>query len=144
VTHEGHRTAPSAGATYPLELYVATREGFGHYEPAAHRLVMLTERDRRAELRGVAFDQAPIGQAPAVFVIAAVIERTEQRYGPGRTPRYVAMEAGHAAQNLLLEAVALGLGAVPMGAFDDAGVARALDLPAGHRPLYLIPVGRPR
>jgi hypothetical protein len=54
VTHEGHRTAPSAGATYPLELYVATPDGFGHYEPGEHRLVMLTERDLRAELRGVA------------------------------------------------------------------------------------------
>ncbi len=143
VTHAGHRTTPSAGALYPLEVYVATTAGLGHYEPEPHRLTTLAGNDLRTDLRRAAHDQPQVAEAPAVFVIAAVPGRTEGKYG-SRTPRYVAMEAGHAAQNLLLEAVSLGLGAVPMGAFDDAAVARALGLPAGQEPLYLIPVGHPR
>jgi nitroreductase len=76
--------------------------------------------------------------------MAAVYERTGQKYGQARTPRYVHMEAGHAAQNLLLEAVALGLAGVPVGAFDDDELRRVLSLPADHRPIYLLPVGHPR
>jgi SagB-type dehydrogenase family enzyme len=143
VTHDGHRTAPSAGALYPLELYVASAAGFSHYEPEPHRLTPLAARDLRAGLRRAAYDQAEISEAPATFVIAAVFERTAQKYGE-RSARYVPMEAGHAAQNLLLEATALGLGAVPMGAFDDVRVAQVLDLPGDQKPLYLIPVGRAR
>jgi SagB-type dehydrogenase family enzyme len=78
-----------------------------------------------------------------VFVVTAVYARTERKYGAARSPRYVHLEAGHAAQNLLLQAVALGLGAVPIGAFDDEGVQEVLGIPEDHRPLYLIPVGRP-
>jgi nitroreductase len=62
------------------------------------------------------------------------------RYGD-RADRYVLLEAGHAAQNLLLEAVAMGLGAVPIGAFDDVAVSQAMELADGEVPLYLIPVG---
>ena len=91
-----------------------------------------------------ALDQEAITQAPAVFVIAAVYERTSHKYGAARTPRYVHMEVGHAAQNLLLETVALGLGGVTIGAFEDDALRNALSLPADHRPLYLIPVGHPR
>jgi SagB-type dehydrogenase family enzyme len=91
-----------------------------------------------------ALRQESVRQSPAVFIVAAVYERTEQKYGTERGPRYVHMEAGHAAQNLLLEAVALGLGAVPIGAFQDEEIQQALGLPADHQPLYLIPVGHPR
>ncbi len=79
-----------------------------------------------------------------MFVLAAVFDRIASRYGAARAPRYVWMEAGHAAQNLLLQAVALGLGAVVIGAFDDELVGEVLGLPRDQRPLYLIPVGRPR
>ncbi len=145
ITHpDGLRTAPSAGALYPLELYVATASGFYHYEPRGHRLVQLSDRDLRASVRRAALDQEAITQAPAVFVIAAVYERTSRKYGATRTPRYVHMEAGHAAENLLLEAVALGLGGVPIGAFDDDALQNVLALDANCRPLYLIPVGHPR
>jgi len=140
----GLRTAPSAGALYPLEVYVATAEGSYRYVPAEHALVAVVSGDRRPALWQAALRQDAVRQAPAVFVIAAVFERTERKYGPERTPRYVHLEAGHAAQNLLLQAVALDLGAVPIGAFDDGGVQAALSLPADHRPLYLIPVGHPR
>jgi SagB-type dehydrogenase family enzyme len=78
-----------------------------------------------------------------VLVVTAVYARTSEKYGTARSPRYVHLEAGHAAQNLLLQAVALGLGAVPIGAFDDARVQGVLGLPSDHEPLYLIPVGNP-
>ena len=85
-----------------------------------------------------------MAEAPLVIAITAVYARTEAKYGRDRGPRYVHLEAGHAAQNILLQAVALGLGAVPMGAFDDRRVQDVLGLPADHVPLYLVPVGHPR
>lgn len=139
----GYRTAPSAGALYPLEIYVATGDGLFHYEVEQHALTVVDRADVRPALHQAALRQAAVGQAPAVFVIAAVYERTAVKYGAERSPRYVHLEAGHAAQNLLLQAVALELGAVPIGAFDDAAVQQALGLPAEQRPLYLIPVGQP-
>jgi len=145
ITHpDGYRAAPSAGALYPLELYVATQEGLFHYQPHSHRLIRRQARDLRAELARAALDQSAVSEAPAVFVIVAVYERTARKYGPARTPRYVHLEAGHAAQNLLLEAVALGLGGVPVGAFHDERIQSVLGLPGDHKPLYLIPVGHPR
>ncbi len=141
---EGQRTAPSAGALYPVELYVATADGLHHYVPDGHRLVRRIAHDVRAALRTAALDQGAVSEAPAVFVIAAVQARTELKYGPARSPRYVGMEAGHAGQNLLLQATVLGLGAVPVGAFDDDRLREVLELPAGQRPLYLIPVGKAR
>jgi len=140
----GLRTAPSAGALYPLELYVATAEGLFHYERRGHRLLRAAEEDPRPALQYAALDQPSVGEAPAVFVITAVRARTEGKYGTARTPRYIHMEAGHAGQNLLLQATALGWAGVPVGAFDDERVRRALTLPQGEEPLYLIPVGKPR
>jgi len=144
ITHPaGYRTAPSAGALYPLEVYVLLPQGVYHYEPQAHTLTRWQEGDLRPALHAVALRQDAIVQAPAVFVITAVYERTEAKYGKQRSPRYVHLEAGHAAQNFLLQAVALGLGSVPIGAFYDQGVQEALNLPADHQPLYLLPVGVP-
>lgn len=74
--------------------------------------------------------------------MAARPERTTAEYGP-RGQRYVHLEAGHAAQNLLLEATAMGFGAVPIGAFDDARIREVLDLPADREVVYLIPIGEP-
>ena len=145
ITHPGGlRTAPSAGALYPLEVYVVTATGLHHYEPRGHRLSVRSDRDLRRALARAALGQECVARAPAVFVIAAVRARTEAKYGPARSPRYVDMEAGHSAQNLLLQATALGLGGVPVGAFEDDGVQAALGLPRDHRPLYLVPVGKPR
>jgi SagB-type dehydrogenase family enzyme len=142
VTHPaGLRTAPSAGARYPLETYVVLPEGVYHYQPQEHRLRLHLAGDQRAALHAVTLRQDAVFQAPAVLVIAAVYGRTAERYGAERTPRYVHMEVGHAAQNVLLQAVALGLGAVPIGAFYDGDVQRVLALPDDQAPLYLIPVG---
>ncbi len=139
----GHRTAPSAGALYPLELDVVTALGVARYVPDGHALAPRGAADLRPALQRAALDQSAIGDAPLVIVISGVTERTAERYGAERAERYVAMEAGHAAQNVLLQAVTLGLGAVPVGAFDDAQVRRVLSLADGEAPLYLIPVGHP-
>jgi SagB-type dehydrogenase family enzyme len=138
----GGRTAPSAGALYPLEVYVVVAGGAYRYEPDGHRAEVLSGDDLRLPLQTAALAQSAVGDAPAVIVIAAVYARTAVKYGD-RATRYVQLEAGHAAQNVLLQAVALGLAAVPIGAFDDAGVQRVLGLPSDQRPLYLIPVGHP-
>jgi SagB-type dehydrogenase family enzyme len=140
----GFRTVPSAGALYPLEVYVATAQGIFHYQPQGHHLVVLSPVDARPALYAAALDQEAIRQAPALFAMTAVYERTISKYGQERSPRYVHLEAGHAAQNLLLQAVALNLGAVPIGAFHDKEVQAALGLTEDHEPLYLIPVGHPR
>jgi len=140
---DGRRTAPSAGALYPLELYVATPNGFFYYDPRRHQLERRSAGDLRMAISRAALGQKQVAEAPAVFLFSGVIERTSKRYGE-RAPRYVYMEVGHAAQNLLLQAVALNLGGVPVGAFDDTQLQQAAGLPADHRPLYLVPVGRPR
>ena len=139
----GGRTAPSAGALYPIEVYVADRDGVLHYVPDGHRTQRVTDADLRAALAEAAGGQEAVGAAPSVFVIAAVPGRTEAKYGD-RADRYVALEAGHVCQNLLLEATALGLGAVPVGAFSDEAVRSALGLPGDVTPLYLVPVGHPQ
>lgn len=145
ITHPaGLRTAPSAGALYPLEVYAVTREATYHYNPQGHHLVVHARGDLRAALYAVALMQDSILQAPVTIVITAVYARTAKKYGEERTPRYVALEVGHAGQNVLLQAVALGLGAVPIGAFLDDQVQNVLALPRDHQPLYLIPVGHPR
>ncbi len=148
ISAPGHRTAPSAGATYPLEIYLAVGNvenlsaGVYHYLPEKHRLEVVSSGDIRGPLAAAAVGQGWLSHAPVVVVITGVLDRTAGRYGK-RAERYVPMEAGHSAQNLLLEATALGLGATPVGAFDDAEVARLLHLRTGEGPLYLVPVGRP-
>jgi SagB-type dehydrogenase family enzyme len=139
---EGGRTAPSAGALYPLELYAVTSAGIFHYRTVSHDLATLARRDVRADLSRAALGQGAVRDAALVIVVTADYSRTATKYGVVRGERYVLLEAGHAAQNVLLEAAALGLGAVPIGAFDDGAVARVLALPAAHAPIYLIALGR--
>ncbi len=137
-------TAPSAGALYPLEFYVVTPEGVFHYEPQGHRCHQRHTGDLRLPLSQAALGQESVAHAPAVFVVTAVYARTTRKYGRRGAERYVPMDAGHAAQNLLLQATALGLGGVVVGAFHDDAVRDLLGLPAEETPLYLIPVGYPR
>lgn len=136
----GGRTAPSAGALYPLEVYLVTADGLFHYLPDGHRAERLSETDLRAPLADAAFGQTAVSAAPAVFVITGVYARSAAKYGD-RAERYVQLEAGHVCQNLLLQAVTLGLAGVPMGAFSDVGVQQVLGLPRNHVPLYLVPLG---
>jgi len=144
ITNErGFRSAPSAGALYPLELYVILPNAMYHYRPDGHRLELHVSKDMRRAVAEAALGQAALTEAPAVFLFTAVHDRTAVRYGE-RATRYIHMEVGHAAQNLSLQAVALGLDSVPIGAMNDARVAKALSLPAEHSPMYLLPVGHAR
>lgn len=135
-----YRTSPSAGATYPLELFVVAGDGLYHYQPAKHSLEKLTEQDLRAELASAAWGQGFIEAAPLTVVFAARFDRTTGRYGR-RGIRYVYMEAGHAAQNVHLQAEAMGLGSVAVGAFDDASVSKVLSLPGELEPVYMVAAG---
>lgn len=135
-----YRTTPSAGATYPLELFVITQEGMFHYLPAKHALEKLTDQDLRSPLASAAWGQEFIGVAPLTLLFAAEFTRTTRRYGE-RGVRYVYMEAGHAAQNVHLQAEALGLGSVAVGAFDDAAVSNVLSLPQNLEPIYMVAAG---
>ncbi len=142
----GFRTAPSAGALYPLELYIVignadVPDGIYKYDPHKHELTMIVEGDKRTELCSAALDQPWVKEAPVVIVISAVYERTTTRYGE-RGIRYVHMEAGHAAQNIYLQAVSLNLGTVVLGAFDDEGVKRVVNMKDKEQPLYIMPVGK--
>ena len=145
---EGRRAAPSAGALYPLDVYLAVGEaveglakGVYHYDPQGHALERVLEGDVRQTLARLAV-QTFIAEAPVVLIITGEYERTSWKYGD-RASRYVHMEAGHAAQNVYLQAEALGLGTVVAGSFQDEELSRALGLPAGHRPLYIMPIGHP-
>lgn len=137
---EGGRTVPSAGALYPLELYVVSGDGVGHYRPDLHELAVVDDRDLRDEVYAAALEQRAFATAPSVVVVTGVNARMAVKYGD-RAERYVLIEAGHAGQNLLLQATAIDLAAVPTGAFQDARIAELLGLPDGVEPLYLIPVG---
>ncbi len=143
IVDEGRRTVPSAGGIGGLEAYAADERGLWRYVPTQHSLTLERAGDLRHALSCAAGGQEFIGEAPVTIVLVGVEARIGARYGRQRGARYVLLEAGHAAQNLLLQAAALDLGAVPVGAFDDAEIRRLLELPDGHNPLYLIPVGKP-
>ena len=144
----GLRAAPSAGALYPLELRVVVGEvagletGVYRYLPGVHRLGRSDPRDLRPDLAAAAHQQAWVSDNAALVVISAQYGRTTGKYGP-RGVRYAQLEAGHAAENLFLQATALGIATVVVGAFDDAAVTRLLRLEPGEEPLVLMPLGRP-
>ena len=137
----GYRTSPSAGALYPLELYVVMPTGVYRYDVRKHTLLRQVEGDQRGPLAAAALDQGCVRSAPVCFVIVAEQGRSAVKYGK-RAWRYCLLEAGHVAQNILLQVTTLGLGAVPVGACDDDRVGKVLRLPDGQQPVYIIPVGR--
>jgi SagB-type dehydrogenase family enzyme len=143
----GGRTAPSAGALYPLELYLVVGDvegidkGVYRYRPGAHELEKVKADDVRAELADAALGQECVRDAAIDIVFTAVYERTTRKYGE-RGIRYAHMEAGHAAQNVYVQAVALDLGTVVIGAFYDREVANIVNVSEHENPLYIMPVGR--
>lgn len=147
-SEDGKRTAPSAGALYPLTIWLIARritgvpEGVYRYDPRAEGLQTLKLGDFADSVAEAAFGQRWIAGAPAILAITAAISRTAARYG-SRAERYVFIEAGHAAQNVYLQVQSLGLGTVIVGAFEDAAVANILSLPSGETPVALMPVGWP-
>jgi SagB-type dehydrogenase family enzyme len=141
------RTAPSAGGTFPLETYLVVDRvdevppGVYKYRIRAHELHQVVTGDIRAELAAAALDQSCVSRGVAAVVLCAVYKRTTSEYGD-RGVAYVHMEIGHVGQNIHLQAAALGLGTVAVGAFDDDAVARLLKLPKNETPLYIMPLGR--
>ncbi|MCS7137184.1 MAG: SagB/ThcOx family dehydrogenase [Candidatus Caldarchaeum sp.] len=146
----GLRTAPSAGGLYPLETYIVVREGgvegvgagVYHYNPHRHELNVVSKGDFSRELMSACVDQEWVGSAALNIVFTAVVERTSVKYG-GRALQYVFQESGHAAQNVYLQAEALGLGCVVIGAFYEDEVRSILRITSEELPVYVMPVGRP-
>ena len=142
----GFKTAPSAGATYPLEVYMVVKKGgveglepgIYHYLPKTHEIELIKKGDYSKELMKAALDQEYVEAAPVNMVITAIYERTTGRYGD-RGIRYVHMEVGHVGENIYLQCVSLGLGCVVIGAFHDAQVKEILGV--DEAPLYIIPIG---
>jgi SagB-type dehydrogenase family enzyme len=155
----GLRAVPSAGATYPLEVFVGVgrkgvivrepkqppaelQAGLYRYRVGSHYLDLHKAADLRPDLARASLDQEFIIDAPVDIVLCALYHRTSSRYGK-RTERYVHMEVGHAGQNIHLQTVALGLATVEIGAFRDEEVREILGLNEQIKPLYIMPVGRP-
>jgi SagB-type dehydrogenase family enzyme len=144
---DGGRAAPSAGATYPLEVYAVVgrvtglEAGVYRYQPAGHHFSLTTTGDHRKALARAASNQDWMARAPVCLAVAAVERRTTAEYG-SRGALYVQFETGCASENAALQAAALGLGTCVIGAFDEDAVARVLGLRRGEQPLALMPFGR--
>lgn len=138
----GRRAAPSAGALYPMTVFVVDARGVFEYLPHEHALRRIVVGDERKKLQAAALDQECVGGAPMCMVIAMNVDRTAAKYG-SRALRYCLMEAGHVAQNVMLQATDLGMGGVTVGAFDEERVAAVLKLSPDLRPVYLLPLGHP-
>ncbi|MGC1574734.1 MAG: SagB/ThcOx family dehydrogenase [Beijerinckiaceae bacterium] len=148
------RLVPSAGARYPLELTLAVRRveslqpGLYRYAVDRHGLNALeTNGNPLPKLAAATFEAPWVANAAAVLHISAVFERTTTPYADqppvGRAERYIWLEAGHAAQNPALAAAALQLATVFIGGFDDAAMARAVQLSNTERSIGLMPLGFP-
>ncbi|MEN8180732.1 MAG: SagB/ThcOx family dehydrogenase [Pseudomonadota bacterium] len=146
---KGLRSAPSAGALYPLVLYLVVgnvkglNPGIYQYSPVGHQLSQTRDGDSRMDLARAALQQYWIAESPALLVFAAIEKRTTRKYGT-RGIRYIHIEVGHSSQNVFLQAQSLGLGAAVVGAFDDSRVKAILNMPAEEQVLYLMPFGRVR
>lgn len=143
---EGFRTAPSAGALYPLEIFIVTgnveelEDGIYRYNPSKHSIIKISSGDKRKQLADAALGQEQIQTAAVNIIITAVLKRTTWKYGE-RGKRYVHIEVGHAAQNVMLQAEALRIGVCPVGAFQDEKVKKLLSLNE-EEPLYILTVGK--
>ncbi len=144
---QGFRTGPSAGALYPLEVYLVAGNvnnlpaGVYKYRPRGHELIKIAKGDKRNELSDAALGQPWVADGSAVIIISAVYERTTRKYGE-RGVRYVHIEVGHAAQNIFLQSVSLHLGTVVVGAFDDRKVKKVIHMAPQEEPLIMMPIGR--
>ena len=141
------RTVPSAGALYPLEIYIYAgnveelENGIYKYSPENHELILKNSGDKNTELVNKIYSKEWLLNSPLFIVIAGVYERTAVKYGD-RAKRYVHIETGHAAQNICLQATTLGLVTLTIGAFDDESLHKLTGMEKNEMPLYIIPVGR--
>jgi SagB-type dehydrogenase family enzyme len=144
------RAVPSAGGTFPLEVYAVIGDnsveqvdpGVYHYDVERHALALHLAEDVRWKLASAALSQNAIAEAPVSLVICAIYDKTLGRYS-ARGERYVYMEVGHSGQNVYLVAVAMNLGTLAIGAFQDTEVRELLQLENNVKPLYIMPVGKP-
>ena len=147
-TRGGLRSAPSAGAKYPLEIYALVgnvrgiEPGVYRYDSREHKITRVIDKDIKKELSIAALNQEMISVAPACLFYSAVYSRTTDKYGDRGRERYVCMDLGHSAENVYLQAEALHLGTCAIGAFDDAEVRKVMQLPEEEEPLYIMPIGR--
>lgn len=145
----GLRTAPSAGALYPLEVYLIAANvndlpaGIYKYNYENHTLKKIAEGDKRTDISNASLKQESLEYSSAIVAITAIYERTSIKYG-NRTERYVDMEVGHVGENIYLQAVSLGIGTVMVGAFNDEALKKVLSLPEDEHPLALYPLGKIR
>jgi SagB-type dehydrogenase family enzyme len=137
---KGLRSAPSAGALYPIDLYLASSDGLFRYHARTHSLEQFVENDVRPSLAVSAFNQDSIAQAAITIIIVADYTKVKDHDGE-RGVRYTDMECGHIAQNIQLQAVVLGLASVPIGAFQTTDISATLELPSALEAVYLLPVG---
>lgn len=141
------RTAPSAGALYPLEIYIAVSNvnelnpGVYKYKPQNHALEKIDEGDRRLDISNAALQQDAITNSSAIVIISAVYERTALKYG-SRAERYIHIEVGSVGQNIYLQSVSLGLGTVMIGAINNEALKKVLALPKNENPLAIMPLGK--
>jgi SagB-type dehydrogenase family enzyme len=150
ITEEGgyKRAAPSGGALFPLDIYAVVGEkgvegldaGVYHYIPSDHKIEIVATDDRKEQLARASLNQIWMDTAPVNLLITAEYSRISSKYGE-RGVRYAMIEAGHAGQNIFLQAEALGLKTGIVGAFDDNKVINVLGIPGKHEPLLIIPVG---
>ena len=142
----GFRTAPSAGALYPLEVYLVAinvdglNAGVYRYLPDDHSIIQTIEGNIGDELSIAALSQPHVRNCAANIVFATDYSRTTAKYGK-RGIRYAHIDVGHAAQNVCLQGVALGIGTCAVGAFDDEKVGQALRLPENETAIYILPLG---
>ncbi len=144
----GFKTAPSAGARYPLEIYLVAGNvkgllpGIYWYVPEGHVIHRLADGDIRADLQAACLSQKFAGDAPISIVWSAVYERCTENYGERGQERYVCMDLGHSAQNVYLQCGSLGLGTCAIGAFSDDALKKLIGMTEAEAPLYVMPVGR--
>ncbi len=144
----GFKTAPSAGARYPLEIYLVVGDvkgllpGIYWYVPEGHVIHRLADGDVRLDLQAACLSQKFAGEAPVSIVWSAVYERCTEKYGERGQERYVCMDLGHSAQNVYLQCGSLGLGTCAIGAFTDEALKKLIGMTEEEVPLYVMPIGR--
>jgi SagB-type dehydrogenase family enzyme len=144
----GLHTAPSAGALYPLELYLVAGNvsglpaGIYKYHPKGHYLILIKSGDNRSDLCDASYGQEMVKNAPVTIVYSAVFERTTEKYGNRGRERYVCMDLGHSGENVYLQATAMNIGTCAIGAFSDKDVAKVIGMPEIEEPLYIMPLGK--
>ncbi|HOK41363.1 MAG TPA: SagB/ThcOx family dehydrogenase [bacterium] len=141
------RTAPSAGAIFPLNIYLVVNKveniekGIYKYLPETHEIIQFLNEDKREDIYKACLQQSCIKNGAIIIVITGNFEKIKKRYSE-RGVRYTYIEVGHCSQNIYLQCVSLNLGTVAVGAFYDEEVKKILKLPDEEEPLYLMPIGK--